>query len=70
LGQARVRLAGGTSVTATRAYLRRSITRPDAQVVAGYPRGLMRRALRARGITVTVRDAAALAEFIETIGPS
>ena len=43
-----VKLSGGQTVNRDKAYLRKSITDPDAEVVQGYPKGVMSAALSSR----------------------
>jgi mono/diheme cytochrome c family protein len=57
LAGSEVELADGTTVTADDEYLARSIVRPDADVVAGYPEGLMSSAAATESITSDEADA-------------
>jgi cytochrome c oxidase subunit 2 len=67
LAGSRVPLADGRRVRATRAYLRRSILQPDAQVVKGYRSGLMSSAIESFDLTDRPRDVAALIRYIESL---
>ena len=66
-------LAGGTStlttgqsVTADDAYLERSITDPDAQVVKGYHQGIMGPAIAGHDLSAHPADLRALVAFIKS----
>ena len=66
-------LAGGTSplttgktVTADDAYLERSITDPDAQIVKGYRSGIMAPAIASLGLEQRPDDIRALVAFIKS----
>jgi mono/diheme cytochrome c family protein len=61
----RVKLSTGKTVIATDAYLIRSIRDPDAQIVAGRPRGVMTTVIR-KG-EVPLADAKALVAFIKSL---
>ncbi len=52
-----VELAGGRTVVADDGYLRRSILEPDAEIVAGYPRGLMASQVPPGSVTPEQADA-------------
>ena len=67
-------LAGGTStlttgqtVTVDDAYLERSITDPDAQVVKGYHQGIMAPAVAGFGLRAKPDDLRALVAFIKSV---
>jgi hypothetical protein len=53
----KVRLADGRTVVRDRAYLARAISDPDAEIVAGYPPGLMTGAMPGRTLTSSEVDA-------------
>lgn len=57
LAGSQVELADGRTVTADDEYLARSILQPDAEVVAGYPEGLMASAAAVESITREEADA-------------
>lgn len=59
-------LADGTTVTADDAYLERSITNPDAQVVKGYTAGLMSSAIASFDLARKPDDVRALVAFIKS----
>src|SRR5512146_1263506 len=66
-------LAGGTStlttgeqVTADDAYLERSITDPDAQIVKGYHQGIMGPAIAGHDLSARPADLRALVAFIKS----
>ncbi len=61
-----VALTDGTTVTADDAYLARSVTDADAQVVKGYRPGIMPAAIAAYGLSGKPSDVRALVEFIKT----
>jgi mono/diheme cytochrome c family protein len=65
LAGSKVKLADGTTVTADRAYLIRSIAAPDSQIVAGYQPGLM--SARVLPQRLTRAQVAALATYLETL---
>jgi cytochrome c551/c552 len=65
LAGSKVKLADGTTVTADRAYLIRSIAAPDAQIVVGYSPGLM--SSRVLPQRLTGAQIAALATYLETL---
>ena len=67
-------LAGGTStlttgqtVTVDDAYLERSITDPDAQVVKGYHQGIMAPAVAGLGLSAKPDELRALVAFIKSL---
>jgi mono/diheme cytochrome c family protein len=60
-----VRLASGQTVTADDAYLERSITDPDAQIVAGYRPGVMPAAIAQYDLASKPEDIRALVAFID-----
>jgi mono/diheme cytochrome c family protein len=64
LAGAKVQLAGGKSVTADTAYLLRSILDPDADIVQGFPKGVMSATIRPH--SVPEAKAKALVAFIES----
>jgi cytochrome c oxidase subunit 2 len=64
----RVALAGGRTVEASNAYLTRAIVRPDADVVAGFPGGVMGTATGRLRLAQRPADVRALVEFINSIG--
>ena len=51
-----VKLSDGTTVTADDEYLRRSVLDPSAQVVAGFPGGLMAATVKPGSVTPTQAD--------------
>ena len=59
-----VALTDGSTVTADAAYLSRSITDPDAQVVKGYQSGIMSAAVAGHGLSGKPADVQALVAFI------
>jgi mono/diheme cytochrome c family protein len=61
----KVMLADGTTVTANAAYLTRSIENPDAQIVAGFPSGVMSATIRPGSIPPA--NALALVAYIQTL---
>jgi hypothetical protein len=61
----KVTLADGTTVTADRAYLIRSIAAPDSQIVQGYQPGVM--SSRVLPQRLTRAEIAALATYLETL---
>lgn len=65
LAGSEVRLADGRTVVADTAYLRRSILEPDADLVAGFPAGLMSSVIRSG--TVTPDEADAIVRYLETL---
>jgi cytochrome c2 len=60
-----VKLSDGTTVTADDEYLRRSILDPSAQVVAGFPGGLM--AATVKPGSVTPEQADQIVAFLRTV---
>ncbi len=64
LAASSVALADGSTVTADGAYLARSITDPDAQVVKGYQPGIMSAAVAGYGLSGKAADVKALVAFI------
>jgi cytochrome c551/c552 len=65
LAGSQVKLADGTTTTATDAYLITSILAPDAQIVKGYRRGVM--SLRFPPGSVPIAQAKALVAFIKAL---
>ena len=65
LSGSRVTLTDGTTVTADDAYLERSILDPDAQTVAGFPKGLMRKLVPPNSITTL--QARSIVAYIDTL---
>lgn len=61
-----VELVGGRTVVADEDYLRRSILEPDAEIVAGYPRGLM--ASQVPPGRLTPEQAGAIVAYIKALG--
>jgi mono/diheme cytochrome c family protein len=61
-----VELADGTSVTADDAYLVRSITDPDAEIVKGYAAGSMSAAIAGHDLADRPDDVEALVAFIKS----
>jgi len=68
LAGSEVKLADGRTMRADTAYLRRAILEPDAEIVAGYPAGLM--ASTVRPGSVTEEEANAMVAYLETLGSS
>jgi cytochrome c oxidase subunit II len=62
-----VTLDDGSRVKATRAYLRRSILEPDAQVVEGYAAGLMAASIDGFDLESRPEDVERLIAFIEGV---
>lgn len=60
-----VTLSDGSTTTANDAYLARSITDPDAQIVQGFQKGVMAAAISSFGLTGKPQDVAALVAFIK-----
>lgn len=58
-------LTDGTTVTADDAYLSRSITEPDAQIVKGYQPGIMSAAVAGFGLAGKPADVQALVAFLK-----
>lgn len=65
LAGSRVALADGSTVTADDAYLERSITDPDAQIVKGYQSGIMSAAVSGFDFGAKAADVSALVAFID-----
>jgi cytochrome c oxidase subunit 2 len=61
-----VELDDGTSLTADDAYLERSLTDPDAQIVKGYAAGIMSAAVAGHDLAAHPADVRALVAFIKT----
>jgi mono/diheme cytochrome c family protein len=61
-----VELSTGKSVTADDAYLARSITDPDAEVVKGYRPGIMSAAIKAFDLAAKPDDVKALVAFLKS----
>jgi len=61
-----VTLTDGSTVTADDAYLSRSITDPDAQIVKGYNAGIMSAAVAGYGLPGKPADVQSLVAFIKT----
>ena len=66
LAGSQVTLAEGTTVTADDAYLERSITSPDAQIVKGYSAGIMPPAIASYNLNSNPQDIRALVAFIKS----
>jgi len=66
LAGSKVRLADGSTVTADRAYLLRSIASPDSQVVLGYSPGMMSARVVPQHLSRAEIDA--LADYLESLG--
>lgn len=66
LAGSRVTLADGTTVTADDAYLKRSILDPEAQTVAGFPKGLMATLVPPNSITTLQADA--IVAYLDALG--
>ncbi|MGH2831803.1 MAG: c-type cytochrome [Solirubrobacteraceae bacterium] len=67
LAGSRVELSNGRIVTASRAYLTRHITEPNAMTVRGYPAGVMAQAIESLGLKANPSDVKALVAFIESL---
>ena len=65
LAGSRVKLADGTTVTADDAYLKRSILDPEAQTVAGFPKGLMVTLVPPHSLTPLQADA--IVAYLDTL---
>lgn len=65
LAGSRVALADGTTVTADDAYLARSMTDPDAQIVKSFRAGVMSGAVASLGLKAKPQDVAVLVAFIK-----
>jgi mono/diheme cytochrome c family protein len=61
-----IALTSGQTVTADDAYLERSITDPDAQIVEGYRAGIMPAAIASFGLAGKPDDIRALVAFIKS----
>jgi cytochrome c oxidase subunit II len=61
-----VELADGTTVTAEDAYLQKSITDPDADIVKGYSAGIMSAATSGFDLTSKPDDVRALVAFLKS----
>jgi cytochrome c2 len=61
-----VTLTDGTTVTADDAYLERSITDPDAQIVKGFRAGIMPAAVASFGLNTKPDDVRALVAYLKT----
>jgi cytochrome c2 len=61
-----VTLVDGQTVTADDAYLERSITDPDSQIVKGYRAGVMSAATAGRNLSARPGDVRALVAFIKS----
>jgi cytochrome c oxidase subunit II len=61
-----VTLADGSTATADDAYLSRSITEPDAQIVKGYRPGIMSAAVAGYALNGKPADVQALVAFLKT----
>jgi len=61
-----VTLTDGSTVTADDAYLSRSLTEPDAQIVKGYNPGIMSAAIAGYGLPGKPADVQSLVAFIKT----
>ena len=66
LAGGRVELSDGSTVTADDAYLAKSITDPDAQIVAGYQKGVMAAGVSSFGLNGKPADVDALVAFMKT----
>jgi cytochrome c oxidase subunit II len=66
LADSSVALTAGQTVTADDAYLERSITDPDAQIVNGYHSGIMTPAISGYGLSSKPADVRALVAFIKS----
>ena len=65
MASSEVQLADGRRVVADADYLRRSILEPDADVVAGFPAGLMSSVIRPG--TVSPEEADAIVRYLQTL---
>lgn len=63
-----VTLDGGQTVTADAAYLSRSITEPDAEIVKGYAAGIMSAAIAGHDLSSKPDQVRALVAFVEAQG--
>lgn len=66
LAGAPTKLTTGSTVTADDAYIERSITDPDAEIVAGYSAGIMAPAIASFGLATKPDDLRALIAFIKS----
>jgi cytochrome c2 len=66
LAGSKVVLSDGRTVTADDAYLARSITTPDAEIVKGYQKGIMSAAVASFGLNGKPQDVDALVAFIKS----
>lgn len=66
LAGSQVQLSDGSTVTADDAYLERSITDPDAQIVKGFQKGIMSGATASFDLAAKPQDVAALVAYIKT----
>ncbi|HEX4108385.1 MAG TPA: c-type cytochrome [Solirubrobacteraceae bacterium] len=62
-----VRLEGGRTLTADRAWLVQAITEPGAQTVTGYPPGLMAAGTAAFDLKAHASEVSALIAFIDAV---
>ena len=62
-----VELEGGKTVTADAAYLKRSITDPDAEIVEGYAEGIMTASIDNFDLGSKPEDVDRLVEFIQSV---
>jgi len=67
----RVTLTNGAVVVVDEAFIRRALTHPGAYAISGYDPRAMPAALRRLGVELPAhpRDVAALAAFVEQVGP-
>jgi cytochrome c oxidase subunit 2 len=61
-----VTLSDGSTITADDAYLAKSITDPDAQIVEGFQRGVMSASISSFGLSAKPQYVAALVAFIKS----
>jgi cytochrome c2 len=66
LAASSVTFTDGSTATADDAYLSRSITEPDAQIVKGYQPGIMSAAVAGYGLNGKPADVQALVAFLKT----
>lgn len=62
-----VTLEGGRTVTADDAYLRESITQPDAQTVTGFPKGVMAAGMGEAARKLDADTVGALIAYLRTL---
>jgi cytochrome c oxidase subunit II len=62
-----VKLEGGKTVTADAGYLKRSITEPDAEIVEGYPEGIMTASIDNYDLGSKPEDVDRLVQFIQGV---